>query len=155
MSRRKNPRKPRDEGPLLNALLGRAVARRMRFGSVVLIVVLVAGGCALFLFESQTLGLVALVLGIGWALFWAGLKYLAKTGEALDDAIKRTRGALIATGLLTVATGWLAFFTLWEELGLLLVVLGALPLLLVITGVKSDPLASPLDGPPFGETGPT
>ena len=127
----------------------------MRFGSVALIVLLVAGGCTLFLFESQTFGLVALALGLGWAFFWEGLRYLAKTGEALDDAIHRTRGALIATGLLTAGAGWVVFFTLWEELGLLLVVLGALPLLLVITGVKSDPLTAPLDGPPFGDTGPT
>jgi hypothetical protein len=91
------------------------------------------------------------VLGV----FWAGVRYLAQTGETLEGAIKRRRGVLIVTGLLMVGAGWLVFFTLWEELGLLLVVLGALPLLLVTIGVKSDPLASPMDGPPFGDTGPT
>jgi hypothetical protein len=105
----------------------------LRAGAAVLIAVLVLGGCALFLFESQTFGGIALVLGV----FWAGVRYLAQTGETLEGAIKRRRGVLIVTGLL------------------ILVVLGALPLLLVTIGVKSDPLASPMDGPPFGDTGPT
>jgi ABC-type Na+ efflux pump permease subunit len=140
---------------ILDDLLGERAALRLRVGSAVLIAALVLGGCTLFLFESQTLGRIALILGVAWAAFWIGLKYLARTGEEPQAAIKRRRGVLIVSGLVIVGAGWLAFFTLWEELGLLLVVFGAIPLLLVTIGVKRDPLASPMDGPPFGDTGPT
>ena len=140
---------------MLDDLLGRQVALRIRVGSAVLSAALVLGGCTLFLFESQTVGRVALVLGLAWALFWIGLKYLARTGEAPEAAIKRRRRVLIVAGLLMVGAGWLVFFTLWAELGLLLVVLGAIPWLLTLIGVESRPLASPMDGPPFGDTGPT
>jgi hypothetical protein len=101
----------------LDALFGRTRARRIRVGSAGLIALLLLGGCALFLFESQTFGRVALVLGLAWALFWIGLRYIARTGEAPGAAIKRRRGVLV--------------------------------------GVQSQPLASPMDGPPFGDTGPT
>lgn len=155
MSRRKKPRKRGNDGPILDALLGSKVARRIRVGSVVLIALLVLGGCALFLFESQTFGRLALGLGVGWGFLWLGLRYLARTGEEPEAAIRRRRGALVVIGLLLAGTGWVVFFTLWEELGLLLVVLGAIPWLLVTMWVKRDPLVSPMDGPPFGDTGPT
>ena len=43
----------------------------------------------------------------------------------------------------------------WEELGLLLVLLGAVPLLLMTATARNEVPLSPMDGPPFGETGPT
>jgi hypothetical protein len=139
----------------LDALLGRTSARRIRFGSAALIAVLLLGGCALFLFESQTFGRIALVLGLAWALFWIGLKYLARTGESPEAAVERRRGLLFVAGLVMVGAGWVVFFTLWEELGLLLVVLGAVPWLLIVVWVEDRPMSSPMDGPPFGDTGPT
>ena len=155
MSRRRKVGKRRHDGPLLDELLGRRAAHRARVGSAVLISLLVFGGAALFLFESQTFGGAALAAGLGWAWFWLGVRHLARTGEEPEAAIRRRRGALFVIGLFLAGAGWIVFFTLWEELGLLLVVLGAVPWLLITVWVKQDPLASPLDGPPFGETGPT
>jgi hypothetical protein len=53
---------------------------------------------------------------------------------------------------LLVGAGWVVFFTVWEELGLLLVVLGAGSLVVLLVGVRHEPMLSPMDGPPFGET---
>jgi hypothetical protein len=153
--RNRRTRKRRHDGPFLDALLGSKVARRIRVGSAVLIALLVLGGCALFLFESQTFGRLALGLGVGWGVLWWGLRYLARTGDEPEAAIRRRRGALFVIGLLVAGAGWVVFFTLWEELGLLLVVLGSIPWLLLTMWVKRGPLASPMDGPPFGDTGPT
>ena len=53
---------------------------------------------------------------------------------------------------LLVGAVWVVFFTVWEELGLLLVVLGAGSLVVLLVGVRHEPMLSPMDGPPFGET---
>ena len=126
----------------------------MRLGSLALIAVLLLGGAALFLLEGQTVGRLVLAFGLFWGIFWLALRHLGRTGELPDATIRRRRTSLLASGLLMVAAGWVAFFALWEELGLLLVVLGAVPLLLIVAYVRQEPLASPMDGPPFGETGP-
>lgn len=127
-------------------------ARRARLLSAVSIAVLILGGCALFLFESQTFGRIALALGVGWGLMWLGLRHIVSTGGDFFEEIHRRRWPLIGVGALLVGAGWVVFLTLWEELGLLLVVLGAGPLFLLLAGVRREPMLSPMDGPPFGET---
>lgn len=127
-------------------------ARRARRVSAISIAVLVLGGCALFLFESQTFGRLALAIGVGWGLMWIALRHLTRTGGDLLEDLRRRRWTLIGIATALVAAGWVVFFAVWEELGLLLVVLGALPLLMVLGTVRREPMLSPMDGPPFGET---
>jgi hypothetical protein len=57
--------------------------------------------------------------------------------------------------LLLIGAGSVVFLTAWEELGLLLVLLGAVLLLMLVAGVRQKPLLSPMDGPTFGDTGST
>jgi len=127
-------------------------ARRARLLSGGSIAVLILGGCALFLFESQTFGRIALALGAGWGFMWMVLRHVVSTGGDVFAAVRRWRWRLIGVGALLVGAGWVVFFTVWEELGLLLVVLGAGPLFLLLLGVRREPMLSPMDGPPFGET---
>jgi hypothetical protein len=128
--------------------------RLARVAAAFAISILIVGGCALFLFESQTFGRIALVLGVGWALMWLMLRHLARHRDPLE-ALQRHRLLLIGVSAVLAAAGWAAFFLLWEELGLLLVLFGALALSPLIAGVRRRPQLSPLDGPPFGETGPS
>jgi hypothetical protein len=67
-------------------------------------------------------------------------------------ALEQRRPVLVACGATTVGAGWVAFTTLSEELGLLLVLIGAGALVVTLLGVRRKPTASPLDGPMFGET---
>jgi hypothetical protein len=138
--------------PLLDELLGARAARRLRIGSALAIAVLVTGGCAVFLFESQTLGRIAIAIAGMWGTCWILARYLAAGGRDPVGDLHRRGRLLVGVGAALVVSGWVAFFAVWEELGLLLVVLGALPLLLRLVGVQREPLWSPLDGPPFGET---
>lgn len=71
------------------------------------------------------------------------------------ESIGRRGGRSSVSQRSSVLVGWAIFFAVWEELGLLLVLFGAVPLLLLIAGANQRPLASPTDGPPFGDTGPT
>jgi hypothetical protein len=155
-SRKKIRPRHREEAPLLDDLFGRRAALRLRVASALVIGVLFFGGCALFLFESQTFGRVGIALGTGWALFWLLVRRRRKHGANPFEALRHQRRSLIGLGVLVVAAGWAVFFTVWENLGLLLVVLGAIPLLIVTLGVRQrEQLLSPMDGPPFGDTGPT
>jgi hypothetical protein len=154
-SRKKIRRRPREERPLLDELLGARAAARTRTVAVLIPCLLFFGGCALFLFESQTFGRIALALGLGGGLFWAAIRYLARSGDDPLQAVARRRWPLIVVSAMLVLAGWAIFLAVWEELGLLLVVLGAVPLILLIAGVKHRPLLSPTDGPPYGDTGPT
>ena len=108
----------------------------------------------MFKTKSFAAGASALAIGLGWGLFWMGMRYLASTGSDLFQADHRPRWPLVASGVL-IGAGWLVFLTAWEELGLLLVLLGAVPLLLLGASTRREPLLSPMDGPPFGDTGPT
>ena len=156
MSSRTKPRgRHREETRLLDALFGTRTACRMRTLAVLAITVLFFGGCALFLVESQTVGRIGIAAGLGWALFWVGMRYLARTGGGLHETTRRWRWLLVGLSAVLVGAGWLVFLTAWEELGLLLVLLGAAPLLILTAGVRQEPLLSPMDGPPFGDTGPT
>lgn len=127
----------------------------MRVLALLAIAALFFGGSALFLLESQTFGRIAIALGLGWALFWVGLRHLARTGDNVFDSAQRRRLPLVASAALLVGAGWVVFLTAWEELGLLLVLFGAFPLLILVAGVRHRPMLSPMDGPPFGDTGPT
>jgi hypothetical protein len=154
-SRRKRRRQQHEHGPLLDELFGGRAARRMRTLAVLSIVLLLLGGCALFLFESQTFGRIAIAIGLGWGLFWTGVRYAARTGSDLFQAALRWSWPLVSSAVLVIGAGWVVFLTAWEELGLLLVLLGAVPLLILIAGARREPRLSPMDGPPFGDTGPT
>jgi hypothetical protein len=83
---------------------------------------------------------------------WMALRHMVRTGGDFLEDVRRRRGMLIGVAALLVGAGWLVFFSVWEELGLLLVVLGAGPLFLLLGGVRREPMLSPMDGPPFGET---
>jgi uncharacterized membrane-anchored protein len=135
--------------------VGRRVARRLRITLFVLVVVLLVGGAGLFLFESQTFGRIALTLGLGGAVLWIGVRYIYRHNDDPLEAIQRWRWPLVALAALMVAAGWVLFFAVWEELGLLIVLFGALPLLLLTAGVSYRPLTSPIDEPPYGDTGPS
>jgi hypothetical protein len=154
-SRKKRRRQQHEYGPLLDELFGGRAARRMRTLAVLSIVLLLLGGWALFLFESQTFGRIAIALGIGWGLFWMGVRHVARPGSDLFQTALRGRWPLVSSAVLLIGAGWVVFLTAWEELGLLLVLLGAVPLLILIAGARREPLLSPMDGPPFGDTGPT
>jgi hypothetical protein len=156
MSSRKEPRRHRPEQRrLLDELFGSRAASRMRALAVLLIALLFFGGCALFVFESQTFGRLAIAAGVGWGLFWGGVRYLARGGGDVFQATLRWRWALVSSAVLLIAAGWVVFLTAWEELGLLFVLLGAVPLLMLIAAARHEPLLSPMDGPPFGDAGPT
>ena len=127
----------------------------MRTLAVLSIALVLLGGCALFLFESQTFGGIAIAIGVGWGLFWMSVRYLARTGSDLFQAARRWRWPLVGSAALLIGAGWVVFLTSWEELGLLLVLLGAVPLLILVASTRREPLLSPMDGPPFGDTGPT
>ena len=153
-SRKKIRPKLREQTRLLDDLFGTRSATHMRVASALLIAVLFFGGCALFLYESQTVGRVGIAVGTAWAFFWLLARRLRKHGDDPFEALRRSRRYLIGAGVVGVAAGWAVFFTVWEELGLLLVVLGAIPLLIVTVGVRQrEELLSPMDGPPFGDTG--
>src|SRR4051794_14802543 len=124
-SRKKRRGRRREQRRLLDDFFGGRAARRMRRLAVLSIAFLLLGGCALFLFESQTIGRIAIACGLGWGLFWMGVRHAARTGSALFRAARRWRGPLLSSALLLIAAGWVVFFTAWEELGLLLVLLGA------------------------------
>jgi hypothetical protein len=153
-SRKKIRRKRPLEQPLLDELFGARAARRVRLLATAAIAFLVFGGCALFLFESQTIGRILLVLGLAWALFRVALRHLARDGDVFG-AVHRRRWLFVSASAVLVGAGWIVFFAAWEELGLLLVLFGSLPLLALIATVRRVPLLSPMDGPPFGETGET
>ena len=154
-SRKKRRRKQHQHGPLLDEFFGARAARRLRRLAVLSIALLLFGGCALFLFESQTFGRSAIAIGVGWGLFWLAVRHLARTGSDLFQAARRWRWPLAGGAVLLIGAGWVVFLTAWEELGLLLVLLGAVPLLILVASVRQEPLLSPMDGPPFGDTGPT
>ena len=154
-SRKKPRRRPREQRRLLDELFGDRAAKRMRRLAVLSIAFLLLGGAALFLFESQTIGRMAIALGLGWGLFWLGVRHAARTGGDPFQAAHRRRRALLGAAVLVVVAGWVVYFTAWEELGLLLVLLGAVPLLVLTATARQEVLLSPMDGPPFGETGPT
>jgi hypothetical protein len=83
---------------------------------------------------------------------------VVKTAEPDDPFAgpRRYRKTLVAVALLTIGLGWVAYFSVDGDLGLLLVVIGSLPLLLTLVGMRSDPVmdaAGPIDGPWFGDTG--
>jgi hypothetical protein len=123
--------------------LGRRLAAVLALAGAALFL----GGCALFLFQSQTLGLLAMALGAGCGFAWQH----QVDGEIAAGLRRRTR-LLVSAGAALVVAGWVCFFAVWEELGLLLVVLGAVPLAVPLLSVRRRDLGSPLDGPPFGET---
>ena len=154
-SRKKIRRRAVQRYPLFDDLFGRRAAVRLRGVAGVVLGVLLVGGCGLFLWESQTFGRIAIALGLGGTALWIGLRYLV--GHAGDplQAIQRWRWPLVGLAALLVAAGWVLFFAVWEELGLLIALFGAVPLLLLTAGVRSRPLSSPMDGPPYGDTGPT
>ena len=114
---------------------------------------LFVGGSALFLFESQTIGRACIGISVAGAFGWVALTHLFRSGEDPFAHVRRLRRPLIGGGVALIVAGWVVFFAVWDQLGLLLVVIGAAPLLVVLAGVKRDPLLSPLDGPPFGDTG--
>jgi hypothetical protein len=95
---------------------------------------------------------VALATGVGWGLIWLAVRHVARTGGDFFEALHSRRWPLIGIAAVLVPAGWVVFFAVWEELGLLLVLLGALPLVILLTGTRQEPMLSPMDGPPFGET---
>ena len=88
----------------------------------------------------------------GWGSIWILVRYLSAGGADLLESLRRKSRLFVGVGAALVVAGWVAYFAVWEELGLLLVVLGAMPFTLPLLGVRREPLLSPLDGPPFGET---
>jgi hypothetical protein len=107
-------------------------------------------GVAVFVGLSQTIGQLLIASGAGLGLLFLLFR---RNPEAVLAGIQRRRNVLVAAGGTVVVAGWVAYFAISEIVGLLLVVLGSLPLIVLLLRVKQDPLASPLDGPPFGETG--
>jgi hypothetical protein len=134
----------------VRGLIGERWARRIGRTVIALTVVPLALGIAVFLLESQTVGQFLIAVGAGFGVL---LLVLRRDPEAFLAGLRARRRVLIATGAATAVAGWVAFFAWSEIVGLLLVVLAAIPLTLTLLDVKQDPLASPLDGPPFGETG--
>ena len=154
MSSRKKPRRStEDEDPLLDGLFGRRAARRIRIATAIFAVSSFGGACLVFALWSQTIGKLLFLPGAAIAFLW----FLVKTAEPDDPFAgpRRYRRALVAVALLTIALGWAAYFTVDGDLGLLLVVIGSLPLLLSLVGMRSDPVldaAGPIDGPWYGDT---
>lgn len=72
-----------------------------------------------------------------------------------DDPLarwRRRRPWFIAAGLVSIAAGWIVFFAVHGDLGLLLVVLGGICLAAVLIGIEEDHRTGHTDGPWFGET---
>ena len=125
-SRKKRRKRSRDEELLLEGLFGEGAARYLRLGSALAITVLFVGGCVLFVEKSQTFGSIGIVTGAAWLCLWITSRWSAK-GRDPFEVLRTWRPALIGVGGLVVVAGWVVFFAAWEELGLLLVTLGALP----------------------------
>jgi hypothetical protein len=131
-------------------MLGPRWTRRIGRTMIALAVVPFVLGVAVFLTESQTIG--RILMGIG---AFCGLVFVVfrRGPDAVLAGLRARRWVLVALGSATALAGWVVYFALSETIGLLLVVLAALPLVLTLFDVRREPLASPLDGPPFGETG--
>lgn len=157
MSARKKIRPKQEELPLLDDLFGERAARRLRVGSVLAILLLFAGGCTLYVLVSQTFGTLLLLPAAFWATCWILFRAADEDGD-IDAPVRARRIPVLTAGVLLFVLGWIAFFTLDQDLGLLLVLLGSLPVLIVavVGGVTTDPVAAasdaPLSGPPYGET---
>jgi hypothetical protein len=88
---------------------------------------------------------------------WSGLMWFTLRRGDPDGALgqlRRLRRATIAFGAALVAVGGALFVLVDQDLGLLLVVFGGAALALNLIGAEQEPLASPLDGPTFGDTRP-
>ena len=132
-------------------LFGVVWARRLRVGVPAAAVLLFVTGCAVFALWSQTAGKV-LLAGVFIGLLWLFLR--RGDPEAALRTLRRLRPLLIALAVVLVVGGWVVFAAIDQDLGLLLVLLGGLALAVNLFGVKGDPMASPMDGPFYGDTPP-
>jgi hypothetical protein len=133
-------------------LFGVTWVRRLRVGIPLLVVALLLVGSVLFVLWSQVVGQLLVVAGLWSGLMW----FILRRGDP-DGALgqlRRLRRATIAFGAALVAVGGALFVLVDQDLGLLLVFFGGAALALNLIGAKQEPLASPLDGPTFGDTPP-
>lgn len=102
----------------------------------------------MFVTWSQTIGRLVIAPGavilITWLMFRNGLESQGRWHQR--------RPAVIGLGLTLVAAGWIVFFALDGDLGLLLVVLGAIVISATALDVQRDPAGGPIDGPWYGDT---
>jgi hypothetical protein len=133
-------------------LFGLAWARRLRVGIPLVALLGFVSGCLVFAMWSQTVGRFVLALAVGLGLLWFGLRR-RDPGGALAS-LRRVRPQLIVCGAILVAAGLATFAMADQDVGLLLVVLGGLALMVTLLGTEQEPLASPMDGPFYGDTPP-
>lgn len=112
---------------------------------------LFAGGCAVFVLLSQTIGGFLLMAGLALAIAVG----FADDGDVLDrlEAWARTRRLrlYLASGLLIVV-GWALFLLVHQDTGLLLISLGGIVLMALIVTVQHDIAGGGTDGPYYGDT---
>jgi hypothetical protein len=151
-SPKRRRRTPTHGRTLPEELFGVAWARRLRIAIPAAAAVLLVAGCVTFAIWSQTLGSIALALGLGLGLIWFFLRQGDPDGAV--STLRRARPQLIAIGGALVAAGGAVYAVVDQDLGLLLVLLGGATLAVNLLGLKQEPLASPMDGPIYGDTPP-
>jgi hypothetical protein len=133
-------------------LFGPAWARRLRIGIPLVALLDFVAGCLVFALWSQTVGRFVLGLGVGLGIMWFGLRRGDPAGALAS--LRRVRPQLVVCGAILVAAGLATFAVADQDVGLLLVVLGGLALMVTLFGTEQEPLASPMDGPFYGDTPP-
>ena len=143
-------RKPKRDRTVPEQLFGDVWARRLRYAIPVVGLLIFLGGCSIFVLWSQVIGTFVLLPGVFVGAMWAA----ARHGFDNDPmgAWRRRRWAFFSCGLALAAVGWVLFFTVDGDLGLLAVVLGGLAISAATLGVRRDVAGGPTDGPWYGET---
>jgi hypothetical protein len=145
--RRRRERREDDRG-FVEVLVGPVWNRRLRIGVRAAGAALFALGCFVFLTWSQVIGQLLLAPSFGILMCILFFRWREKP----EMALARRRVPFLVIGASVVAAGWVVFFVVDEELGLLLTLLGAAPLSALLLGVRHDTAAGLTDGPYFGET---
>jgi hypothetical protein len=145
-------RAPKRAKTLPEEFLGLAWARRLRIGIPLFALLVFVAGCLVFALWSQTVGRFVMVPAIGLGVMW----FFLRRGDPFGAlaALQRVRPLLIACAAILVAAGFATYALADQDVGLLLVLLGGLALMVTLLGVEHEPLASPMDGPLYGDTPP-
>jgi hypothetical protein len=145
-------RAPNRAKTLPEELFGLAWARRLRIGMPLVALLGFMAGCLVFALWSQTVGRFVMAPAIGLGIMWFALRRGDPRGALAT--LRRVRPQLIACGAILVAAGLATYTLADQDFGLLLVLLGGLALMVTLLGTEHEPLASPMDGPIYGDTPP-